>query len=235
MQYIRLCVFLSFVMFVRILYYYHNQNGSMNHLPLFMVKSWDNGKFSMFFWNNLIEFGKKMIHGTCAVQLCNHYTWFCDGWPHFHDNERARQSFNLFQISTGLTKFFSLYKALKFCQFVALIWNRQENSLSQRSYMPWTYVIYHWKTAAIIPKKLRARRTVTVALIGRGFCDVTDSRAPWSTQIPPIPHVIAVRSRSAAVFIMSFWALCSLRKGRPGLILYSVLNHRNTRTKMSTF
>ena len=64
-QYMGLCVLsllISFVMIERIyiLSYYHHQIGSMNHYPLFRVRSWNNGMRCMslyilmayLYWNN---------------------------------------------------------------------------------------------------------------------------------------------------------------------------------------
>ena len=55
MQYMRLCVLslpISLVMIVRIfgtLSYHHLEIRSVNHLPLFRVRSWNNGMLCMFF------------------------------------------------------------------------------------------------------------------------------------------------------------------------------------------
>ena len=54
-QYMGLCVFslpISPVMIVRMctLSYYHHQTGSMNHQPLFRVRSWNNGMRCMSYY-----------------------------------------------------------------------------------------------------------------------------------------------------------------------------------------
>ena len=54
-EYMGLCVFslpISPVMIVRMctLSYYHHQTGSMNHLPLFRVRSWNNGMRCMSYY-----------------------------------------------------------------------------------------------------------------------------------------------------------------------------------------